>query len=312
MEYIACELCGSDDSGLLFTAKDLNQRMEGSFRVVRCRLCGLIYLNPRPGKEEMASWYPVDYYTGAPGAYTADKFEPGKKETTRRRLLKYIKTGKILDIGCNNGEFLAGLKELGWDARGVEISPLAAQHAREKHGLDVTVADFADTHFGNEQFDVVTLWHTLEHLRHPLEALREINRIIKTGGLLALSLPNIDSFQARIFKDKWFHLDVPRHLFHFSPATLGILLEKTGFEALSFNHFSWYHNYVGLRMSFLYSLQSNAGRDSAAVGKNPAGNKFSLVKFSFNNCCKFASILENLSRHGGTSEVYAKKTRQAG
>lgn len=306
MEHVVCNLCKSDNAGLLFTAEDLNYRQGGCFQIVKCRNCGLVYLDPRPGKEELPRWYPDDYYIDA-----SQGRGPGTWAAVHGQILKYRSSGSILDIGCKRGEFLAGLKASGWEAYGVEISPLAAQYAREQHGLQVTTADFAETHFQHEEFDVVTLWQTLEHLRDPLETLREINRILKADGLLAISVPNIDSYQARIFKAKWFHLDAPRHLYQFSPRTIGGLLKNTGFDLQAVNHSCRRHNYVGLRMSLLYALQSH-GRRPLTAESRPVADKCGFLKFFFNGCCKLASCLENISGHGGTIEVFAKKRKQFG
>lgn len=310
MEHVACNLCQGDDAVLLFSAVDLNHQCPGCFQIVKCRNCGLVYLNPRPGKEKLPQYYPDNYYLPPPPERAPDGQTPEKTGILEKRILQYKRPGTILDIGCKCGAFLAGLKTPGWQAYGVEISPLAAQAARARHGLKVTTADFAETHFQNGQFEVVTLWQTLEHLRDPLATLREINRIIKPDGLLVISVPNIDSFQARIFKARWFHLDAPRHLFHFSPRTIRILLAKAGFDLQAVNHCGGRHNYVGLRMSLRYVLQRPGPRP--AIAQNvPARQQFSLLKSCFNRCCNFVAALENLSGHGGTIEVYAKKRKQA-
>lgn len=303
MEDVPCNLCRSDDARLFCQATDLNQGQAGCFRFVRCGNCGLVYLNPRPGREELAGFYPADYYLDAP--------QSGAAGALRKRILKYKAGGTILDIGCKTGEFLAGMKDCGWDTCGVELSARAAQSARERHGLPITAADFAETHFRDAQFDVVTLWHVLEHLRDPAAALREINRIIKADGLLAIAVPNIDSFQARLFREKWFHLDAPRHFFQFSPKTLGLFLKNAGFAVQAVNHCSWQHNYVGLRMSLVYALRSQAGRPSAAPG-NSAGSMRRRPTFFFDHACRFLSIFENILGRGGTIEVYARKTGRGG
>ena len=306
MEHVACNLCKADDAQLLFNAADLNQRQGGLFSVVRCRKCALVYIDPRPSRDEMARWYPDKYYLGAPGCIAP---EPAQCSSDARveRILRYrLSPGAALDIGCNRGDFLACLKARGWRACGVELSALAAARAREVHGLEVTVGDFADARYPAGEFDLVTMWHTLEHVRDPLGALHAIRRVLKADGLLALSVPNMASFQARAFREKWYHLDVPRHLYHFTPRTLGGMLAEAGFRKLSVNHFPALHNYVGLRMS-LVNVLAGGGKPDAGGGA-PAAPRHGPWKRAFNAACKILALLESMSGHGGTIEIYAQKT----
>lgn len=312
MEYINCNICNIDDAKFLFQAKDLNCGQAGIFNVVQCNNCGLVYLNPQLTKEEIKRFYPDSYYIEEEHQIKPDKLEL-LRESDKRLLgiLKYKKVGKVLDIGCKRGDVLVELKALEWETWGVEISPLAAQFARQKHGLNVITGDLLDTNLPDCQFDVVLLWGTLEHLHCPFETLQEVNRIMKNGGLLSIYIPNFDSFQARIFRDKWFHLDAPRHLFQFSTRTAGILLEKTRFTLKCIDYFNFFPNYVGLRMSLLYWFGKKSREKEVNKARQGKTYKSSFLKLIFNSFCKILSIIENISKHGGTVAIYAKKAATA-
>jgi SAM-dependent methyltransferase len=244
--------------------------MAGAFRVVVCRACGMVYLNPRPTAEALAAYYPAgNYYSyhqaavgkGSGAARRAkdalkalltatylgyDERAPRWVPRTRwargalRLLLTPLKDrvcallpprgwgGTILDVGCGSGISLDWAREFGWATHGVEISEGAVESARER-GHAVVLGQLEEAKYPDGTFDVVRAWHSLEHLPHPAQSLREMHRILKPGGRLWVEVPNVGSFLGATFRGRWFHLDPPRHLQNFSPATLRRMLAEAGF-----------------------------------------------------------------------------------
>jgi len=168
--------------------------------------------------------------------------------------------GAVLDIGCGRGLMLYGLARRGWRTVGVEMSEAASRHAREVLGLDVRVGDLAGCEFPSASFDVVTLFHVLEHLPDPDAALAEARRVITPDGRLLVEVPNFGSLQSQLTGGKGFHLDAPRHLFHFTRAALLQLLGRAGFEPLGVATHSFEFGYFGMLQSLLNvaTLRQNA------------------------------------------------------
>jgi SAM-dependent methyltransferase len=137
--------------------------------------------------------------------------------------------GRLLDVGCGNGENVAYLKDLGWRVTGIETDPIAADLARTKFGLEVYEGNLEDAKFPDESFDAITLAHVIEHLPDPIKTLKECFRILKPGGKIVLITPNNRSLGQNIFRDDWLYLDPPRHLFIFSPLAIKVCLEEAGF-----------------------------------------------------------------------------------
>lgn len=310
MEYVKCDLCGSGDVALLFTAKDINQLKKGLFNIVKCRKCGLVYVNPRPTKQEISKFYPKSYFLGT-NFKTTLKSDVSQSQFSKIEKIK--KPGKILDIGCGSGEFLAIARQNNWEVYGVEISKIATKYAKEKFGMNVFTGELLETNYPNEYFDVVTMWQVLEHLPNPSEVLTEINRILKNDGLLVVAVPNINSYQARIFKEFWFHLDAPRHLYHFEPDTLKKMLRKNGFKVLKINHFSNEHNASGLIFSILTMIRSKkyTSERMKKVIKDSQYTLFAkrflypLIKYG----ATIFSYLTSILGYGATIETYCIKIK---
>jgi len=185
-------------------------------------------------------FYPDDYYEG--GRVTRRLLERGlvKLGNFNRRLIicRYKKSGKILDLGCGTGEFLQGFDPKRWERYGVEPNPLGYKIAVKKRGIKLYLKELIDCHFPNNYFDLVTAWHVLEHLSNPGVTLKELHRILKKNGILVFETPNIDSLAFRIFGKNWFHLDIPRHLYLYSPKTVMEILNKAGFSVFKIDYFS--------------------------------------------------------------------------
>jgi 2-polyprenyl-3-methyl-5-hydroxy-6-metoxy-1,4-benzoquinol methylase len=134
--------------------------------------------------------------------------------------LSYIPGGRLLDVGCGNGHFLALMRQLGWETTGLEVDREAATVARRTFGLDVLCSSLADAKFPTDHFDAITLRHVIEHLPDPAFCLNECRRILKPMGRLSVITPNVASLGHKLFKAAWRGLEVPRHFVLFTPSTL--------------------------------------------------------------------------------------------
>lgn len=311
MKHVKCDLCGADDTSLLLKAKDINQAKRGLFNVVRCKKCGLVYVNPRPTKREIGKFYPKTYYVGPSDAERGiDKFQYGRM----KKIKKFKKTGRILDVGCGPGYFLAVAKKNGWKTQGVEVSKIAAGYAKKKFGINVFAGELLDAGYPNEYFDVVTLWHVLAHLPNPSETLTEANRVLKKDGLLVLTVPNITGFQAKVFKEYWFHLDVPRHLYFFGSGVLRQMLRKSGFRAQKMSHFSSELDAQGLIYSMLNVLRSwKPPSEKKVRGGKGGGTRAARLAYPTVKClADIVSCVPNAMGRGATIEAYCIKSKSLG
>jgi len=203
---------------------------------VRCEKCGLLYLNPRPTKEELAHYYPETYLAHIP----AIDDEPSLFLRLNRRyglsrrckaIMARKQRGRLLDVGCGTGNFAHEMgKFRGWEVMGLDTSQSAANYAKKRFGLEVYVGELQEACFPDQHFDVVTLWDVIEHLPDPKGSLAEIARILRTDGLLVVGASNVDSIDARLFGPFWSLWEAPRHLYLFSPHTLKRMLSEVGFQ----------------------------------------------------------------------------------
>jgi len=279
MEFVNCDYCGSYETETLFTLPDRILKEERLFKIVKCANCGLVYLNPRPTDKENRKYYGQEsFYSYRELENFLKKREPPLKRTKsylrflifgkNRFLINFllfflghrfgeiphgIKEGKILDIGCGDGLFLFPLKKKGWQTYGFEISRLVAERAKGS-GIEVALgSELSEVLYPDNFFDVVRIWHVLEHLPHPFATLKEIHRILKPKGLLIIGVPNFNSPFARLFKKRWSGLQVPRHLFQFTAPSVTSYLKKFEFQVQDLSFYS-----VGTLAATLQNLFSKS------------------------------------------------------
>lgn len=239
METVPCNLCGS--AAAVPWAADLPdlllERPAVRTTLVRCADCGLVYQNPRPTLAEMGEHYPAEYES-----YNFDK-DAGRRSWLLERAVRYgldkraravlraRPSGVLLDVGCSTGLFLNNMRRfVGWTLHGVEISPHAVELARRLPGVTVFTGTLEEAVYPAGMFDAVTLWDVFEHLHDPAATLREIRRVLRPDGVLVVRVPNLSSWDARLFGRAWAGLDAPRHLYLFDRETLPRILEANGFR----------------------------------------------------------------------------------
>jgi SAM-dependent methyltransferase len=245
-EETACLLCGSRHSSLLIEAPDCQPGTTGlRFAVVQCHECGLCYTNPRPSPLSIGQFYPPLYRphqrrpAPARRRWLPKAFGRSRKE---RQTLPWLGQGRLLDFGCGSGSYLERMAKQGWQATGLDVSPAAVARIRRDLGLPALLGSLPHPQLAPGTFDVITMWHSLEHVHEPLEVLRAAHALLAPGGRLLVAAPNIDSLPFRWFGAAWFGLDLPRHLTHFAPPTLSLMLEKAGFRpqpARMVRHSDW-------------------------------------------------------------------------
>jgi SAM-dependent methyltransferase len=233
----------------------------GPHRIAICRSCGLGVLIDRPDERMLGDLYRSDLYAAPrPRGMVVAKAAHRIVNTIRLHALGQPQ-GRLLDVGAGKGHFLAAARSAGWDAIGVEYSESSAEEAKARYGLDVIVADYM-TDPPNGEFDAVTMWHVLEHLPDPRAAVELARTLLVDGGRLLISVPNFASLQAQIFGPDWLHLDLPRHLYHFTPRSLARLLEGCGFRLERVEMFAPDMEIIGLVQSTLNRLGS---KDNVAL-----------------------------------------------
>lgn len=209
--------------------------------------------------------------------------------------------GWVLEIGFGDGSFLEALARKGWDAYGIDISDEALEMARSKVGLSVMKGELLDCGMEESFFDVVVMRHVLEHITNPGETLVEIRRILKQNGTVYITVPNIDSIEACIAGDKWFHHDPEYHVTEYSPVTIRNALSMAGFKDARINHML-----PEYRQTLTYSVLSRIGLDSVVSGRDVSLLKRLLV-YILLPLGVIASYICSLVGRGGTIEVTARK-----
>lgn len=220
---VACPACGRDDAAEYC-------RKEG-FRIVRCRACGLVYVNPRLSIEALDRMYNaqtisrMQYYV-----QTADDDAPSFHRRLRR-IERHRAPGRLLDVGCGPGTFLSIARERGWSVRGVDINAASVARCREL-GLDAVAGPFPHPALEGEHFDAIVLNDVVEHLPDPKGSLASVRAMLAPGGMLFISTPDIGALVARLSGRRWLHLKPIEHLTYFDRRTITRLLEDTDFEVI--------------------------------------------------------------------------------
>ena len=270
----ACVLCGREAFSPLW-------RLEG-FSFVRCRACGLIQQNPQPLASAVLRRYGKDYLDYE----MARQFDYRDLELLALADLRFDervgplvevagregRAPAILDVGCATGALLAHFREMGWQAIGVEACAESAAYGRERFGLDIRPTTLEKAGLGASRFDVVHASHLIEHLNDPAGFLSELRGLLRPGGLLFLTTPNADGFQARLLGKAW-RSAINDHLYLFSARTLRSMLERSGFRVEGL--VTWGGWARGLPLAFLKPSLDRAAK------KHGSGDVMALVA----SCC---------------------------
>lgn len=231
-----CYFCGHLQAEEFLTLADLRLNLPGSWDLVKCEHCGLLFIDPQPDWQELSAHYPKEYH-----AY----LRKDSKMTTllrgfglRRRVKSVlrstpVKKGRLLDVGCATGDFLLSFKIMtDWQVEGLEVVPEAAAVARAK-GLDIINAELETAHLDADNYDVITLWDVLEHLANPARSLQICYDLLRPNGILILKCPDPSGGEASIFKESWIGYEAPQHLFGFPKTVLVNKLKEIGFSSVN-------------------------------------------------------------------------------
>lgn len=258
-----CVACGEASARVAWLASPAG-------KLVRCSSCGLCSAIEPPSQDILASLYRTGFYGGvAPRGGALVDVLHRVNNALRLRELRGMQAGRLLDVGCGKGRFLASARQAGWDVVGVEFAEQLAAEARDHYGLDVKLGDFLEAPLEGP-FDVVTMWHVLEHLPRPADAVARSRDLLRPAGRLVVSVPNIESLQAKLSGSNWFHLDLPRHLFHFTPRSLHRLVERHGFRVEWIGHFYPEMEVIGLIQSLLNGLGLEPDRLYRFLKRDPS------------------------------------------
>ena len=228
-----CNLCGCKEFKII-------EDDEAPYKVLGCKMCSLVFVHPQPESRELAEHYNEDYYHEWVGRQKEKRIKMWAARLSK--VEKYRKAGRLLDVGCGDGVLLNLAKKRGWQVAGTELSSFAARRASDILGEDIFCGELFDASYPEKNFDVVTLWHVLEHVKDPLKYLFEIRRIIKSDGLLVIAVPNVNDLvmqvayrlirggKMKLYSQK----DREVHLYHFSPETVTRYFRRAGFNCLRF------------------------------------------------------------------------------
>jgi SAM-dependent methyltransferase len=266
-----------DRAEVLFPASDY---ITGeTFQVARCALCAQVVTLPVPA--DISRFYPAGYYGDKESRRFPAPVEWLQRKLYARRAQLVLgeaqgRKGRVLDVGCGRGMLLRAFQENGFEITGTEFSDEACRYAREVLKIPVCVGPLETLGFGENSFDVITMWHVLEHVSDPRSTLSEVARILRPGGLFLVGVPNFGGPEARLTRAGWFHLDVPRHLSHHTPSSLkcamitaGLRPVRMSFFAPEYDCFSFVQsllNWLGVRHNFLYNLLR--GQRAKVFGRN--------------------------------------------
>ena len=243
-----CPWCESEKAQINLWLKDEFLTKE-DFHICECLNCGLLYTMPRPDKEKIGAYYKSEAYY----SHQENKkgFIPKVYERVKSINLKHkyrlatsgMQPGKLLDIGCGVGDFLHTAETHGWECIGVEPSEDAKAIAQKRmKGMIITSEELES--FSDGAFDVITMWHVLEHVDDIKWQVAQLQRLVKPSGRVVIAVPNYKSYDGQYYKEHWAAYDVPRHLNHFNRITLSKIFKTSGLELVKMDKLKWDAYYI--------------------------------------------------------------------
>jgi 2-polyprenyl-3-methyl-5-hydroxy-6-metoxy-1,4-benzoquinol methylase len=269
--------CREHRATAFLSAPDRFHGRQDIYHLVRCPSCSLVWLEDPPAPEQMGEHYGADYDRSVAAAGDSPERWKGRVRT----IALYKAGGTLLDLGCSSGGFLQAMAGPAWKLHGIEMSEQVARKAEAASGAKVFVGDILDASYAPSSFDVITCFHVFEHLYEPHAVLRKVAQWLKPGGLFYVMVPNIDSAGARIFRSYWYALELPRHLFHYSPVSLSHLAHAVGLETLSLTTSRELFFEKSIRY-YVDDLFRRAARPRVPLAKSPTpGLTFRAVRKAF-------------------------------
>lgn len=264
----SCILCGSSKYSLLHS-KD-------NWQVYKCENCGLGVLDPHPGKDELNRLYTEDYfqsqYQEELALNSAKMKQRLRQEDHRLRFFyKFKKSGKVLDIGCGRGYFLLACRKRGYEVEGIDISADASIYVSKELKIPVHLGDAGSINLPEKSFDVITMWHSLEHAVDPNVYMQSTCRWLKDDGLLVVDVPNYASHDAIKTWNNWVGWQIPYHFYHFTKSSLFLLLNKHGFSVIRQKHYLSEYLKQKLENAFLPSFVARI------IARFYSGHSFAVI-----------------------------------
>jgi 2-polyprenyl-3-methyl-5-hydroxy-6-metoxy-1,4-benzoquinol methylase len=259
IHYLDCPVCHSTDIKNVLSVKDYTVSGE-IFPIAECGQCSLRFTQDVPGAAAISPYYKSEDYishTNTSKGLVNRIYKIVRKNTMRRKrkwIEKYtgLEKGKLLDLGSGVGTFAHEMKQYGWEVTGLEPDEDARKAAERLYGLKLAdTAEFYQLPGG--YFDAITLWHVLEHVHDLGDYIQQLRKLLNEKGKLFIAVPNYTSLDARVYQEYWAAYDVPRHLYHFSPASIKWLIEKNGMKLAQYKPM-WYDSFY---ISILSSKYKN-------------------------------------------------------
>jgi SAM-dependent methyltransferase len=281
-----------------------------------------------PSEGELAALYASGHYRAKEGGRFIRLVEGliyAFRGFRRGRIERFVeKPGSALDVGCGRGLFLDVMRRGGWSVKGVEFCEKSASCASDAYNLEVVFGDCDRWGFEEGSFDVITINHVLEHIKNPAETISACRRLLRDGGLMVVAVPDISSLQGQAGRGRWFHLDIPYHLHHFSEAGLRALIEMQSMRVIAVRRFDLEHNpfgwlqtllnLSGIRKNLLYSMLKNPALRKREVAEASATDILLtlLLTVPYAPLALALSLVESyILRRGGTTEIFALKENEA-
>lgn len=267
--YAHCPCCGSNYIRKSFIAKDFTVSNE-SFEVWYCDDCTLQFTQHVPDAQNIGAYYKSTAYishSDTKKGLVNRLYHLVRSYTlrTKRKLIQKVTgldKGALLDVGAGTGAFLNTMVKAGWEVTGLEPDETARKNALNKYSLPLQPAESL-FQLNEGQFDVITMWHVLEHVHELHKYLDKFHSILKPNGKLLIAVPNYTSNDADIYKEHWAAYDVPRHLYHFSPKSIQLLAKAKGFIVKDYKPM-WFDSFYVSMLSEQY--------------KNATGSLFKALK----------------------------------
>ncbi len=269
-QFSPCPICNKEDIGFLMHSKDYSLTQD-DFQIIQCTHCTLKYTDPVPSKEEIGPYYDFPAYISHTDDNTGliNKLYHSVRNYTLSQKTNWVQSlftgykGQLLEVGAGTGAFAHAMTKKGWTVTALE--PDAASRERALATYQINIAPIEELFTLTEnKFDVITLWHVLEHVHDLNDYIRTFYKILKPNGRLIIAVPNYTSYDAQFYKKYWAAYDVPRHLYHFSPTAMEYLAKKYTMQILTM-HPMWFDSFYVSLLSERYKKTGLFGMLRAVI-----------------------------------------------